>query len=94
MPTLAVLLRTWSVGMRQQGLTLVLCGGAGTDLAALIIAVMYAGAGYKPACASVWPRAVAVPYLATMLQVTCHPRRPATSPNELKDTGSVQSGWH
>lgn len=47
------------------------CKCAGTNVAAVVVAVLYSLSYFKPAGAPVWPRAVSLPILVTMLQVTC-----------------------
>ena len=39
-------------------------------MAAVIVAVLYSLSYFKPAGAAVWPRAVSLPILVTMLQVS------------------------
>jgi hypothetical protein len=47
------------------------CNCAGTNVAAVVVAVLYSLSYFKPAGAPVWPRAVSLPFLVAMLQVSC-----------------------
>ena len=43
---------------------------AGTNMAALVVAMLYSAPYHKPAGVPAWPRAVSLPFLVTMLQVS------------------------
>ena len=61
---------------------------AGTGVAAVVVAVMYATPVVKAAGAPAFPRAVTVPYLVTMLQVShCAPE--VTFPTVVMHTRGV-----